>query len=81
MRTIKRYANRKMYDMSEHRYLTLPQLGALVAGGESVYVIEQATERDITSQVLAQVLYEREKAGPVLPVAGLERVIREGLGA
>ena len=40
MRTIKRYANRKLYDTTDSRYVTLQQIGALVAAGEEVTVIE-----------------------------------------
>lgn len=80
MRVIKRYSNRKLYDTHESRYVTLEQLGE-VAKAQSIQVVEQGSERDITSAILAQIIHEQEKRAPRLPVEGLRRVIREGLGA
>lgn len=57
-RAIKRYDNRKLYDAAERRYVTLADLGTLVAGGEEVTVTDQRTKEDLTSLTLAQVLLE-----------------------
>jgi polyhydroxyalkanoate synthesis repressor PhaR len=58
-RTIKRYANRKLYDTSAKRYLTLEEVAALVESGEEVHIIDKATGNDITSVVLSKAISER----------------------
>jgi polyhydroxyalkanoate synthesis repressor PhaR len=58
VRVIKRYANRKLYDPGERRYVTLESVAALVARGEDVEIVDQTTGEDLTNLVLAQVLLE-----------------------
>ncbi len=60
-REIRRYANRKLYEARERRYVTVADVGAMVAAGDDVQVEDQKTGEDLTSQVLAQVLLERLK--------------------
>ena len=55
---IRRYDNRKLYDVAARRYVTLDELQALVAGGEEVTVLDQKTGEDLTSLTLAQILLE-----------------------
>jgi len=62
MRTVKRYANRKLYDLADRRYITLGGLAVLIQGGEDVEVVDNDTGQDISTQILAQVILEREKA-------------------
>ena len=62
MHIVKRYANRKLYDLADRRYTTLEGLAALIRGGEDVEILDNDTGQDISSQVLAQVIMEREKA-------------------
>jgi polyhydroxyalkanoate synthesis repressor PhaR len=57
-RTIRRYDNRKLYDVAERRYVTLDELRGLVAEGEEVTVLDQKTGDDLTSLTLAQILLE-----------------------
>ncbi|MEW6731379.1 MAG: polyhydroxyalkanoate synthesis regulator DNA-binding domain-containing protein [Acidobacteriota bacterium] len=57
-RTIKRYANRKLYDLSAKHYLTLDDLAALVEAGEQVRVIDKESGQDITSAVLSKIVSE-----------------------
>ena len=68
MPTIKRYANRKLYDTAAKRYVTLDGIAELIRRGAEVHVIDHATGNDITAQVQAQIIFEEEKhAGGVLP--------------
>jgi polyhydroxyalkanoate synthesis repressor PhaR len=60
-RVIKRYANRKLYDTRESRYVTLPQIAELVRLGEDVQIIDNRTKENLTSVTLAQIIYESEK--------------------
>lgn len=81
MRMIKRYANRKLYDTKASRYVTLEELASLVRAGEEIQVFDKATERDLTSATLAQIIFEGQKREPTLPVQALSDIIRRGLGA
>ncbi|HEY8431618.1 MAG TPA: polyhydroxyalkanoate synthesis regulator DNA-binding domain-containing protein [Sandaracinaceae bacterium] len=61
-RVIKRYANRKLYDTRESRYVTLQQIAKLVRDGEEVAIIDNTTKEDLTRVTLAQIIYEEEKS-------------------
>jgi polyhydroxyalkanoate synthesis repressor PhaR len=60
-RVIKRYANRKLYDTRDSRYVTLPQIAELVRAGEDVQIIDNRTKENLTSVTLAQIIYGAEK--------------------
>jgi polyhydroxyalkanoate synthesis repressor PhaR len=62
-RLIKRYANRKLYDTQESRYVTLQHIADFVRSGEDVRIIDNKTKDDVTSVTLAQIIYEEEKSG------------------
>jgi polyhydroxyalkanoate synthesis repressor PhaR len=79
MPVIKRYSNRKLYDIQARRYVTLGTLGRMVRDGEDVSVIDHDTGEDLTASVLAQIIFEREKkAGGLLPQDILTRLVRAG---
>lgn len=60
-RVIKRYANRKLYDTRDSRYVTLQQIAEYVRGGEEVSIIDNTTKEDLTNVTLAQIVYEEER--------------------
>ncbi len=60
-RVIKRYANRKLYDTRDSRYVTLPQIAELVRAGEDVQIIDNRTKENLTNVTLAQIIYGAEK--------------------
>lgn len=62
-RLVKRYANRKLYDTRESRYVTLQQIAELVRQGEDVRIIDNTSKEDLTTVTLAQIIYEEEKKG------------------
>ncbi|MCA9539850.1 MAG: transcriptional regulator [Myxococcales bacterium] len=74
---IKRYANRKLYDTSRSRYVTLDELADMIDGGEEFQIIDNQTKEDLTRVTMAQILVEREKrgkrAGPLPALRGLIR--------
>jgi len=76
-RVIKRYANRKLYDTSARRYVTLDDVAALVSRGEDLEVADQATGEDLTTLILAQVLLDgiRQRTARI-PRQVLARLIR-----
>ncbi|MFW5920329.1 MAG: polyhydroxyalkanoate synthesis regulator DNA-binding domain-containing protein [Polyangiales bacterium] len=61
VRTIKRYANRKLYDTSDSRYVTLHQIAEFVRQGEDIRIIDNKTKEDLTNVTLAQIIYEEQK--------------------
>ncbi len=59
-RLIKKYPNRRLYDTSESRYITLGDIEKLVRDRIEFSVIEKRSQADITQSILMQVLYDQE---------------------
>ncbi|MBK8173411.1 MAG: polyhydroxyalkanoate synthesis regulator DNA-binding domain-containing protein [Sandaracinaceae bacterium] len=64
-RIVKRYANRKLYDTRDSRYVTLVQIAQYVRAGEDVQIIDNTTKENVTNVTLAQIIYEQEKKGEI----------------
>ncbi|MBC7171637.1 MAG: polyhydroxyalkanoate synthesis regulator DNA-binding domain-containing protein [Polyangiaceae bacterium] len=79
-RLIKRYANRKLYDTQESRYVTLQHIADFVRSGEEVLIIDNKSKDDVTSVTLAQIIYEEEKSleGDRRSVRSLRDFIQDG---
>lgn len=58
---IKRYPNRKLYNTETKRYITLEGIAALIRQGEEIHVVDHATEEDLTTLTLTQIIFEQEK--------------------
>jgi len=80
VRVIKRYANRKLYDTRDSRYVTLDRIAELVRNGEEVKVLDNRSKRDLTKVTLAQIIYEEQKSGEAASwsVANLRDFIQAG---
>jgi len=76
--TIKKYANRRLYNTGTSTYVTLEDLASMVKSGEDFLVYDAKTGDDITRSVLAQIIFEQEnKAGQnLLPTTFLRQLIR-----
>ena len=76
--TIKKYANRRLYNTGTSTYVTLEDLATMVKDGEDFLVYDAKTGDDITRSVLAQIIFEQEnKAGQnLLPTTFLRQLIR-----
>jgi len=76
--TIKKYANRRLYNTGTSTYVTLEDLAAMVKNGEDFVVYDAKTGEDITRSVLTQIIFEQEnKEGQnLLPIAFLRQLIR-----
>lgn len=61
MALIKRYSNRKLYNLDEKRYITLEEISDLVIRGESIRVIDHLTGDDLTAQIFSQIIQTQEK--------------------
>jgi polyhydroxyalkanoate synthesis repressor PhaR len=76
-RVIKRYSNRKLYDLDTSRYVTLQEVAAFLQEGQEVQIVDNKTGEDITSVTMAQILYEQEKQfKSSLPLQTLKGIIR-----
>jgi polyhydroxyalkanoate synthesis repressor PhaR len=74
--TIKKYANRRLYNTETSSYITLDNLAAMVREGREFIVVDAKTEEDITRSVLAQIIMEEESRGSnMLPAGFLRQLI------
>src|SRR5260370_987860 len=74
--TIKKYANRRLYNTGTSTYVTLEDLAAMVKAGEDFIVHDAKTGEDITRQVVAQSIFEQEnkEVQSLLPIAFLRQL-------
>jgi len=76
-RLIKKYANRRLYDATQSRHITLDDIRTLIVKGEKIRVVEDKTGHDITRHILLQVIAEQEQfVRPILSTPVLEAIIR-----
>jgi polyhydroxyalkanoate synthesis repressor PhaR len=73
---IKKYGNRRLYDTSQSRYITLDDLAGILKSGVSIKVVEASSDRDLTRQVLTQVILEQQEALDMVPIELLQSIIR-----
>src|SRR5205085_7773499 len=74
---IKKYMNRRYYDITHSRHLTMDDIYELVRSGQSVQVTDSQTGADITSHVLTQMILERDAPKlDIFPAGLLHQVIR-----
>ena len=75
-RIIKKYPNRRLYDTSESKYVTLNDVRQLVIDGVPFCVIDKKTDEDITRNILLQIIIENEDQGePIFTTDVLEKII------
>ena len=74
--TIKKYANRRLYNTATSSYVTLDHLCQMVKDGTDFVVHDAKTGADITRSVLTQIIVEEEAKGQnLLPVGFLRKLI------
>ena len=74
--TIKKYANRRLYDTESSTYITLDRLAAMVREGREFEVVDAKTGEDLTRAVLTQIIVDEEARGAtMLPVNFLRQLI------
>ena len=69
--TIKKYANRRLYNTATSCYVTLDYLAQLVKTGAEFAVYDAKTGEDITRSVLTHIIVEATRAGAAFLVSGL----------
>ena len=74
--TIKKYANRRLYDTESSAYITLDKLALMVREGREFEVVDAKSGEDITRQVLTQIIVDEEARGAtMLPTNFLKQLI------
>ena len=76
---LKKYANRRLYDMGKSAYVTLSQVAELIRQGRRVEVIDAKSKEDVTASILSQIILEEAKNKNILlPVPVLHLIIQYG---
>lgn len=74
--TIKKYANRRLYNTATSSYVTLDHLCQMVKDRIEFTVFDAKTGEDITRSVLTQIIVEEEGKGEnLLPIGFLRQII------
>ncbi|MHA1567717.1 MAG: polyhydroxyalkanoate synthesis repressor PhaR [Alphaproteobacteria bacterium] len=74
--TIKKYANRRLYNTATSSYVTLENLAQMVKDGVDFVVVDARSGDDITHAVLTQIIFEEESKGVnLLPIGFLRQLI------
>ncbi|MGB5201698.1 MAG: polyhydroxyalkanoate synthesis repressor PhaR [Sedimenticolaceae bacterium] len=76
-RLIKKYPNRRLYDTTESRYITLEEVREMVLKEIPFKVVDRQSDEDITRNILLQIIMEQESGGePLFSADVLSRFIR-----
>jgi polyhydroxyalkanoate synthesis repressor PhaR len=79
MITIKRYPNRKLYNTTSKKYITLDEIAGLIREGEEVEILDHSTGEDLSAVTLTQIIFEQEKKqSGFLPRSVLTGLVQAG---
>jgi polyhydroxyalkanoate synthesis repressor PhaR len=74
--TIKKYANRRLYNTASSSYITLEDLARMVRENVEFQVLDAKSGDDITHSILTQIIMDEEANGEqMLPVSFLRQLI------
>ncbi len=72
---IRKYENRRLYSVNQKSYINLEDISTYINNGKKIQVVEMGTEKDITCDILLQILLQQGKAD-LLPKEVLEIMVR-----
>jgi polyhydroxyalkanoate synthesis repressor PhaR len=76
---LKKYGNRRLYDMEKSAYVTLNQVADLIRQGRRVEVVDAKSKEDVTASILSQIILDEAKNKNILlPVPVLHLIIQYG---
>jgi polyhydroxyalkanoate synthesis repressor PhaR len=76
-RVIKKYPNRRLYDTTLSKYITLEDVRRLVHDRVDFVVRDAQTDEDLTRTILLQIISEQEAGGdPIFTIPVLTQIIR-----
>ena len=74
---VKKYANRRLYNIGTSAYVTLEDLAVMARAGREFVVRDAVSGEDITHAVLVQIIFDQESKGQgLLPTRFLLQLIR-----
>lgn len=74
---LRKYPNRRYYDTTRSRHVTLEEIQTLIRDGHEIRVTDSKSSEDITAKVLAQIILELDSPKlHIFPVPLLHRLIR-----
>nr|VFJ92863.1 MAG: polyhydroxyalkanoate synthesis repressor PhaR [Candidatus Kentron sp. H]VFJ93672.1 MAG: polyhydroxyalkanoate synthesis repressor PhaR [Candidatus Kentron sp. H]VFK00622.1 MAG: polyhydroxyalkanoate synthesis repressor PhaR [Candidatus Kentron sp. H] len=79
LRILKKYSNRRLYDTTLSKYITLADVRRLVLDNEEFAVRDAKSDQDITRSVLLQIIVEQEEGEeeqPLFTMDVLQQIIR-----
>ena len=76
-RIIKKYPNRRLYDTEYSKYITLEDIRILVIENKEFVVVDAKNKKDITKNILLQIVVEKEqRSSPFFSIEVLTQIIR-----
>lgn len=77
--TIKRYANRRLYDTHKSEYVNIEKIAEMVRNGQRLQVIDTSTGDDVTNVILTQIILNEQKDQKEgLPLELLFQLVKRG---
>ena len=61
MHYIKKYANRKLYDSTDKKYISMDKLSKLIKKGEDIVIIDNETGNDLTASIVSSLIAKTAK--------------------
>ena len=79
MHRIKKYANRKLYDTTDKKYISRVRLSELIRQGTDVIIIDNETGEDLTASIVSSLIATTKgKAGGTVSSGVLIQLFRKG---
>jgi len=79
MHRIKKYANRKLYDTTDKRYISRTRLSELIRQGQDIIIIDNETGEDLTASIVSSLIATTSgKAGGTVSSGVLIQLFRKG---
>lgn len=75
-RTIKKYGSRRLYDLTDKRYISFLDLGKIIGQGYKLYIFDAKTNIDITHETIASYLMENQHCLDQLSNDTLKQIIK-----
>jgi len=79
MHRIKKYANRKLYDTTDKKYISRTRLSELIKQGKDIIIIDNETGEDLTASIVSNLIATTKgKAGELVSSGVLIQLFRKG---
>jgi len=79
MHKIKKYVNRKMYDTTDKKYVSMEQVARLIKSGEEVSIIDNKTGEDLTAAIVSRLIgQDKKEKGSVVSPRIMMQLLRKG---